>query len=157
MDTLVQKFVDWCARKDAAALIEHTVVEGVLGVAVTAVGQIPAPYSLYVVPLSMAVLTPVIAAIGNGGSPTGTTAATPVVATAAEATTTTEADTTTAIDATTTETETETATTNPVVATEGTTAVTSPTSAVTNPTTASTDAASVAAATDTTATTDKEA
>ena len=83
MDTLVQKFVDWCARKDAAALIEHTVVEGVLGVAVTAVGQIPAPYSLYVVPLSMAVLTPVIAAIGNGGNPTtaDTAAAAPVVAT----------------------------------------------------------------------------
>lgn len=75
MDTLVQKFVDWCARKDAAALIEHTVVEGALGVAVTAVGQIPAPYALYVVPLSMAVLTPVIAAIGNGGSPTAATAA----------------------------------------------------------------------------------
>lgn len=84
MDTLVQKFVDWCARKDAAALIEHTVVEGVLGVAVTAVGQIPAPYSLYVVPLSMAVLTPVIAAIGNGGNPAATTAAAPVVATATE-------------------------------------------------------------------------
>ena len=141
MDTLVQKFVDWCARKDAAALIEHTVVEGVLGVAVTAVGQIPAPYSLYVVPLSMAVLTPVIAAIGNGGSPDATTVAAPVVATA---------------------TETETATTAPVVSTESTTAVTSPTSAVTNPTTASTDAASVAAATagtdtTTTNTTDKEA
>ena len=85
MDKIVQAFVDWCARKDAAALIEHTVVEGVLGVAVTAVGQIPAPYSLYVVPLSMAVLTPVIAAIGNGGNPSATTAATtaatPVVAT----------------------------------------------------------------------------
>jgi len=130
MDTLVQKFVDWCARKDAAALIEHTVVEGVLGVAVTAVGQIPAPYSLYVVPLSMAVLTPVIAAIGNGGSPDATTAAAPVVATA---------------------TETETATTTPVVATEGTTAVT-------NPTTTSTDVASVVAATDIPAAmTDKEA
>ena len=75
MDKIVQAFVDWCARKDAAALIEHTVVEGVLGVAVTAVGQIPAPYALYVVPLSMAVLTPVIAAIGNGGNPTAATAA----------------------------------------------------------------------------------
>jgi len=142
MDTLVQKFVDWCARKDAAALIEHTVVEGALGVAVTAVGQIPAPYSLYVVPLSMAVLTPVIAAIGNGGNPTGTTAATPVVATA---------------------TETETATTAPTVATESAAAVTNPTPAVTSPTTTSTDAASVPAATAgtataaTTTTTDKEA
>ena len=84
MDTLVKKFVGWCARKDAAALIEHTVVEGVLGVAVTAVGQIPAPYSLYVVPLSMSVLTPVIAAIGNGGNPDATTAAT------ADTTTTTD-------------------------------------------------------------------
>ena len=82
MDKIVQAFVDWCARKDAAALIEHTVVEGVLGVAVTAVGQIPAPYALYVVPLSMAVLTPVIAAIGNGGNPTAAvTAVAPVVAT----------------------------------------------------------------------------
>lgn len=78
MDKIVQEFVDWCARKDAAALIEHTVVEGVLGVVVTAVGQIPAPYATYVVPLTMAVLTPVIAAIGNGGSPTTTPAATTV-------------------------------------------------------------------------------
>jgi|GEM_PF-4641117 len=127
MDKIVQAFVNWCARKDAAALIEHTVVEGVLGVAVTAVGQIPAPYSLYVVPLSMAVLTPVIAAIGNGGSPAATTAATPVVATT---------------------TETETATTAPVVATESAAAVTNPTSAVTNPTTTSVDAASVVATPD---------
>ena len=73
MDEIVQAFVRWCARKDAAALIEHTVVEGVLGVAVTAVGQVPAPYAAYAVPLTMAVLTPVIAAIGNGGSPDATT------------------------------------------------------------------------------------
>ena len=84
MDKIVQAFVDWCARKDAAALIEHTVVEGVLGVAVTAVGQVPAPYATWVVPLTMAVLTPVIAAIGNGGNPTTAAAATPVVATATE-------------------------------------------------------------------------
>ena len=83
MDKTVQAFVDWCARKDAAALIEHTVVEGVLGVAVTAVGQIPAPYAIYAVPLSMAILTPVIAAIGNGGSPT-TTAYPVATATATE-------------------------------------------------------------------------
>ena len=80
MDKIVQAFVGWCARKDAAALIEHTVVEGVLGVVVTAVGQIPAPYSLYVVPLSMAILTPVIAAIGNGGSPTTPAATTETAA-----------------------------------------------------------------------------
>ena len=112
MDKIVQAFVDWCARKDAAALIEHTVVEGVLGVAVTAVGQIPAPYSLYVVPLSMAVLTPVIAAIGNGGNPSATTAATtaatPVVATTTETKT-----------ATTTHTDTETAPATDGVAADG--------------------------------------
>ena len=112
MDKIVQAFVDWCARKDAAALIEHTVVAGVLGVAGTAVGQIPAPYSLYVVPLSMAVLTPVIAAIGNGGNPSATTAATtaatPVVATTTETKT-----------ATTTPTDTEAAPATDGVAADG--------------------------------------
>ena len=89
--------------KDAAALIEHTVVEGVLGVAVTAVGQIPAPYAAYVVPLTMAVLTPVIAAIGNGGSPTTTataTASAPVVATT---TTTTDTETPSTVETATTD------------------------------------------------------
>ncbi|WP_139652782.1 hypothetical protein [Raoultibacter phocaeensis] len=70
MRKITERFVAWCADDCAAARFERTVVQGLIGVAVSAMtycGTGDGAIAVIVVPAVMAVLSPLQKAIGNRG------------------------------------------------------------------------------------------
>lgn len=70
---MFEKFIKWCRKSTPAAKLEHTIFQGVIGAVVVVVPQLVGLFNLpewataLIVALIMAVLTPVMAAAGNGG------------------------------------------------------------------------------------------
>lgn len=70
VDKATNGFIEWCARDTDAARFQRTVAQGVIGVGVavaTNLGGAPEWVNLIVIPVVMAILAPVQAAIGNKG------------------------------------------------------------------------------------------
>ena len=68
IDDVTNSFIDWCHRDTAAARLQRTVVQGVLGVGVgllTMVVDAPQWITLAIIPITMAILTPIMAEIGR--------------------------------------------------------------------------------------------
>lgn len=70
IDKATNAFIDWCARDTAAARLQRTVVQGIIAVIVgliTMWSDAPEWATVAAMPLVMAVLSPIQAAIGNSG------------------------------------------------------------------------------------------
>lgn len=62
------KFIEWCADDSPAARFERTIAQGVIGIAIGALSGIagaPEWASALVIPVTMAFLAPIQAAIGS--------------------------------------------------------------------------------------------
>lgn len=68
IDKATNAFIAWCCRDTPAARLQRTVVQGVLGVVVgliVGISNAPEWVSVAAVPLTMAILSPIQAAIGD--------------------------------------------------------------------------------------------
>lgn len=64
----VNAFLNWCKEDTAAARLERTIAQGVIGVLVgwiTAAATNNPAMGMYVAPLTMAILSPIQAALGT--------------------------------------------------------------------------------------------
>lgn len=68
---MTEKFINWCSDNSPAAKLERTIVQGVIGAIIAAVPQmvgllvLPEWATALIVAIVMAVLSPVMAAIGE--------------------------------------------------------------------------------------------
>lgn len=70
IDKATSGFIDWCARDTAEARFQRSVVQGVIGVGCGILAAAAANNPIvgtYVAPTVMAVLAPIMKAIGNKG------------------------------------------------------------------------------------------
>ncbi len=69
--SITQRFVDWCADPAPSARLQRTIAQGVIGVGIgclTSISGAPEWVNMAVVPLAMAVLSPIQAEIGKGNA-----------------------------------------------------------------------------------------
>lgn len=70
---MMEKFIAWCANDSAAARLERTIIQGVIGAFIAAFPQmvglltLPEWATALVVAVVMAIIAPIMKAIGNKG------------------------------------------------------------------------------------------
>lgn len=70
VQTLTDRFIDWCADTSPAARLQRTIVQGVVGVVIgllTSWAGAPEWLTIVVIPVVMAILAPIQAEIGKSG------------------------------------------------------------------------------------------